>query len=284
MQFNRSLSLILGLFMMSGMLTSCVSSKKVAYLDNIPDTVVNSPVLNYESIIQRNDLLNITVSSLNPAASSIFNSPNLVGPVSGMGSNSAIGQGNLGGSTSSSAPAATGQQAMGYLVDGDGNIKFPVLGAVKAEGLTKRQLEDKLSKAMIDKKLLLDPIVSVRFTNFRVTVLGEVARPTTINVTNERISLLEALGLAGDLTIYGKRENVLLIREEGNKKIIRRIDLTSRDILSSPYYYLKTNDVVYVEPNTAKIASTSRTQQLLPIVLSALSFIAVIVTYSLRNN
>jgi polysaccharide export outer membrane protein len=162
-------------------------------------------------------------------------------------------------------------------------VKFPVIGNIKAEGLTKKQLEDQITRELVSRKLLIDPIVTIRFMNFRVTVIGEVARPSTINVTNERISILEALGLAGDLTIYGKRENVLLIREEGTKKIIHRIDLTSKDVLSSPYYYLKTNDVVYVEPNNARIASTSRTQQLLPIILSGLSFIAIIVTYTLKN-
>jgi polysaccharide export outer membrane protein len=106
-----------------------------------------------------------------------------------------------------------------------------------------------------------------------------VARPTTLNVANERISILEALGLAGDLTIYAKRDNVLLIREEGDKKIIRRIDLNSNEILLSPYYYLKTNDIVYVEPRKDKIAATSRTQQLLPIILSAASLVAVVVLH-----
>jgi len=109
--------------------------------------------------------------------------------------------------------------------------------------------------------------------------LGEVARPTTLNIANERISILEAVGLAGDLTIYAKRDNVLLIRESGGQKIIKRLDLSSSEILTSPYYYLKTNDVVYVEPRKEKIASTSRTQQLLPIILSAASLVAVVVLH-----
>ena len=126
---------------------------------------------------------------------------------------------------------------------------------------------------------LVTSIVTARFLNFRVTVLGEVARPTTLNIANERISILEALGLAGDLTIYAKRNNVLLIREAGDKKIVKRLDLSSSDILTSPYYYLKTNDVVYVEPRKEKIDATSRTQQLLPIILSAASLIAVVVLH-----
>lgn len=252
-------------------MTSCVNTKKVVYFNNIQDTTLQNAGVNAESVIQKNDLLNITVSSLNPEASLIFNMPNQVSSLSAV---------------TNATPALTGgsQPLVGYLVSEEGSIKFPVLGALSVTGLTKKQLESKISAALTDKKLLVDPIVNVRFLNFRVTVLGEVARPTTINVANEKISILEALGLAGDLTIYGKRENVLLIREEGNKKIIRRLDLNSEKMLTSPYYYLKTNDILYVEPNNARIASTNRTQQLLPIVLSALSFVAIILTYSIKKN
>jgi polysaccharide export outer membrane protein len=251
-------------------MTSCINSKKVVYFNNIQDTTLRNAGANVESLIQKNDLLNITVSSLNPEASLIFNMANQSVSISPL-------------STGTTGMSGGPQQLVGYLVGDDGMIKFPVLGAVKAAGMTKKQLETNIAASLTDKKLLVDPIVNVRFLNFRVTVLGEVARPTTINVANERISILEALGLAGDLTIYGKRENVLLIREEGTAKIIKRIDLNSEKILSSPYYYLKTNDIVYVEPNTAKIATTSRTQQLLPIILSGLSFVAIIVTYTIKH-
>ena len=117
--------------------------------------------------------------------------------------------------------------------------------------------------------------VEIRFLNFEVTVIGEVAKPTVITVPSEKISLLKAIGLAGDLTIYGKRENVLLIREENGKKITRHIDLNSSNFFNSPYYYLEPNDVVYVQPNKAKVASAGRTQQLLPIILSGLSVVVV---------
>ena len=251
--------------------TSCINSKKIAYFNNIQDTVLQNAAGSVESVIQKNDLLNITVSSLNPEASLIFNMPN---------------QGNSNNPLSTGTTGITGgspTQLVGYLVSEEGTIKFPVVGPIKVAGLTKKQLEQQIADTLSEKKLLVDPIVNVRFMNFRVTVLGEVGRPTTLNVVNERISLLEALGLAGDLTIYGKRDNVLLIREEGNRKVIKRIDLNSEAILTSPYYYLKTNDIVYVEPNTAKIASTSRTQQLLPIILSGLSFVAIIVTYTIKH-
>jgi polysaccharide export outer membrane protein len=216
-------------------------------------------------VIQTNDLLNITVTSLNPEASMVFNSPNITMPVTSS-------------STGTTPTSGYGTpQLMGYLVSTDGTIKFPVIGSVKVAGLTKRQLENLLADTLSARKLLVDPIVTARFLNFRVTVLGEVGRPTTLNVANERISILEALGLAGDLTIYARRDNVVLIREEGDKKIIKRINLNNNDILYSPYYYLKTNDIVYVEPRKEKIQSTSRTQQLLPIILSAASLLAIIV-------
>ena len=274
MPLTRSRQFLLYFLLLSPLLPSCVNTKKTVYFNNIQDTILTEPNLHLEPVIRESDVLNITVSSLSLEASVIFNTPNLVAGVSATNVSSASG----------SIPGAVGlPQYTGYLVNAEGNIKFPVIGDIKAAGLTKKQLEDQIGQLLTDKKLLVDPIVSVRFLNFRVTVLGEVNKPTTINVVNERISILEALGLAGDLTIYGKRDNVLLIREDGRKRIIRRIDLNSERILTSPFYYLQTNDVVYVEPNKAKIASTTRTQQLLPIVIAGLGFIAIIVTYSIKN-
>ena len=133
---------------------------------------------------------------------------------------------------------------------------------------------------------MIDPIVTVRFLNFRVTILGEVEHPTVITVPSERISILEALGLAGDITIYGKRDNVLLIREEGSEKIIKHIDLNSQEILTSPYYYLKSNDVLYVQANKDKVRSVSNPRLLLPVLFSILSFlttVAFLVAYHNNN-
>jgi polysaccharide export outer membrane protein len=159
---------------------------------------------------------------------------------------------------------------------------MPILGSVKAAGLTKEQLKDNITQVILSKKLLIDPIVDIRYLNYEVTVLGEVARPTVITVPSEKITLLKALGLAGDLTIYGKRDNVLLIREENGKKITRHIDLTSSDFFKSPYYYLQPNDVIYVQPNATKAAQASRSQQFLPIIFSALSVVAIVLDRLLR--
>jgi polysaccharide biosynthesis/export protein len=260
--------------------SSCVSGKKAVYFNNIQDTILKNAPVNTEPVIQKSDLLNITVSSLNPEASVVFNTSNVVTPMASV-SAAAPGGGPVG-TTPLSGTVGAGE-LMGYLVGPEGFIVFPVIGKIPAAGLTKKQLEQEITDSLTQKKLLVDPIINVRFLNFRVTVLGEVARPTTLNVLNERISILEALGLAGDMTIYAKRDNVLLIREDGKNKIIKRLNLNSSSILTSPYYYLKTNDIVYVEPRSAKIASTGRAQQILPVIFSALSLIAVLGEYYIKQ-
>jgi polysaccharide biosynthesis/export protein len=236
---------------------SCISARKTVYFYDVKDTTFLQRGTEIQTPIHENDILSISVSSLNPEASAIFNTPN---------------------DFVSRSTTATGavSQSSGYLVNTDGYIQLPILGNIKAAGLTKNQLKDNITNAILAKKLLIDPIVDIRYLNFEVTVIGEVARPTVITVPSEKISLIKALGLAGDLTIYGKRENVLLIREEGGKKITRHVNLNSSDFFNSPYYYLKPNDVVYVEPNKAKVASSTRTQQLLPIILSSLSIIVIV--------
>ncbi|PWU05186.1 MAG: sugar transporter [Bacteroidetes bacterium] len=236
--------------------TSCTSTKEAVYFTNASEGLVRS-LPEPEAIIQKNDILSISVSSLNPEASLIFNTPNVP----------------------SAAINVQGTQYWGYLVNSDGQIQFPVLGNVQAAGLTKKQFKDQLTKTLLDKKLLVDPIVSIRFLNFRVTVLGEVGHPQVVTVPSEKISILEALGMAGDMTIYAKRDNVLLIREDNNgQKLLKRLDLNTSEIFNSPYYFLKSNDIVYVEPNKSKLNSVSTSRQLLPLVLSGLSFLAVILT------
>ncbi|HVS93669.1 MAG TPA: hypothetical protein VHE59_16635, partial [Mucilaginibacter sp.] len=127
-----------------------------------------------------------------------------------------------------------------------------------------------------------EPTVNVRFLNYKISVLGEVLHPSVYVIPNESITLPEALSLAGDMTIFGRRDNVLVIRDEEGKKVFGRIDLTTRDVYNSPFYYLHANDVVYVEPSRGRIAQTDKIYQILPIVLSALSFIAIIFVYSKR--
>ena len=234
---------------------ACTSSKTATYFNELGDAVIPSNTPVPESIIQKNDILSISVTSLNTEATLIFNSPD-----NGSGGSS-------------------GMLSGGYLVDVNGKIEFPVLGNLRAEGLTKTQLKDTITSLIISKGLLLGPNVTIRFLNFRVTVLGEVLKPVVVTVPSEKISLLEALGMAGDMTIFAKRSNVLLIREENNQKITKRLDLNSNDLFTSPYYYLKNNDVVYVSPDRAKISSAKESRMWLPSILSALALIFSIVKY-----
>ncbi|HLK28118.1 MAG TPA: polysaccharide biosynthesis/export family protein [Puia sp.] len=238
--------------------------KKTTYFNNLNDGEIRS---SEEAIptIHKNDILNITVSSLNPEASAVFNAPNVL-------------------PTASSTVIGAVSQLVGYLVNDEGDILFPVIGKVHAEGFSTIQLGANITKMLTDKKQLVDPIVSVRITNFKVTVLGEVGHPGVIPVPNEQITILEALGFAGDLTIYGRRDNVLLIREGKGKKIIQHIDLNSKDILSSSLYNLKPNDVIYVEPNKNKVRSVSDSRQLVPIGFAALSFLVVLASIALYKK
>jgi polysaccharide export outer membrane protein len=142
-------------------------------------------------------------------------------------------------------------------VNSDGTIQIPALGVIKAAGITKNELKAKITSELTQRKLLVDPTVTISFINTRITVLGEVGRPGVLPFSNERLSIIEAIGLAGDLPMSADRKNILLIREENGRKIFRHLDLTKSNIFSSPYFYLKSNDVVYVQPNKAKIKSVT---------------------------
>jgi polysaccharide export outer membrane protein len=256
---KKSFAVAIVLTLLNFLFISCVDTRKAVYFNNITDTTIPSTIKDLEPVIQHNDIIAIHVSSLNPEASLIFNTPKATNNVSSGGATSVSGEAN------------------GYLVNPDGTIQFPILGNLKAVGLTKSELRAQIIKSLLDKKLLIDPIVDIRFVNFRVTVLGEVGRPAVVNVPNEKISILEAIGMAGDLTVYANRENVLLIREVEGTKEIKRLNLNSNEIFTSPYYYLRSNDIIYAEPNKTKVRSTSQSWQILPIILASLSFLIIVV-------
>ena len=239
---------------------SCADTKKVTYFNELTDKEIDYKVDNLEPVIQKNDLLNIVVSSVNGEANQVFNLYSV---------SQSLGNVNAG----------TVTQTSGYLVDQDGNIQFPMLGSIKVAGLTKKQLKELLVKDLVAHNVLYDPIISIRYLNYKVTVLGEVAHPSVFNVPGEKITLLEALGLAGDLTIYGERSNILVIREEAEgKRVSKHINLNSNDLLTSPYYYLRSNDIVYVAPNKANVASASTAKLWLPALFGALSFVTLVLT------
>ncbi|HXB96143.1 MAG TPA: polysaccharide biosynthesis/export family protein [Puia sp.] len=239
--------------------SSCINTKKAIYFRDQGDGAIRSSTALPETIIQNNDIISIQVSSLNQDASSAFNVSNRE-------------------DVSATTLSGSRNETAGYLVSAYGYITFPILGDLRVAGMTKTQLTDTLTGLLNDRKLLVNPIVTVRMLNFKVTVLGEVGHPSVIPVPSEKISLLEALGLAGDLTINARRDNVMIIREESGRKVIKRINLNSSDLFTSPFYYLQTNDVVYVEPNKAKVRSGSNTAMWVSVVLAALSFGIIAVT------
>lgn len=222
--------------------------------------------------IQPDDILEIVVNSINAEAAAPFNLGN-VNPALSPGTQIAAGTVNKlnTGGVASSSPGD------GYLVSKNGTIDFPVLGSIKVSGLTIPQLKDSL-KLRLD-KYLQDPIINIRLLNYKITVLGEVLRPATYSIPSERITVVDAIGMAGDLTIYGKRENVLLIREENGQRKFVRLNLNSSNIFQSSYYYLKQNDIVYVEPNKAKIASSDYTRlRNITIASSVITLLIVLIT------
>ncbi len=216
-------------------LVSCNSYKKVVYLQDAVDGASEKIVLNEGIVIQPKDVISIIISSKNPELAVSFNLP-LATLFAG----------------STTATAGESQKLLGFQVDQDGFIDYPVLGKIKVAGLTRLQLSDMIKQRLVKDDLLKDPVVTTEFMNFRVSVLGEVTNPGTYQVGNDKISILEALSMAGDMTIYGKRDNVIVIREKNNMRTTYRIDLRSQKLFNSPVYYLQQNDIVYVEPNKAR--------------------------------
>jgi polysaccharide export outer membrane protein len=228
--------------LISLLLPACASIKDVVYLQDVDPLVKQTIGQNYEMLIQHDDLLAIMVNSKNPELALPFNLPMVTYQL---------------GTTSG---ASGTQRVMGYLVDNTGHIDFPVLGKIKVEGLTRSQLTVLLKNRLIEEELIKDPIITIQFLNFKISVMGEVNRPGSFSINSDRITLLEALSMAGDLTIYGKRDRVAVIREENGKRTILFHDLRSADLFLSPFYFLQQNDIVYVQPNSARAGQSAINQ------------------------
>ncbi|HCE56104.1 MAG TPA: sugar transporter [Lutibacter sp.] len=226
----------------------------MVYLQDADGIDAIEAIVKVEPKIQQNDILSINVSAMDAEAALPFNLF------------------EAGNATSVPKPIT-------YLVNSDGEINFPVLGKIKVEGFTTKEITSHLAETLA--VYIKNPIVNIRLTNFKVTVLGEVKSPGTYPVPNERISILEAIGLAGDLTIQGKRKTVVLIREQNGKRTFIDIDLTSREILNSPYFYLAQNDVLIVEPNKSKVNSSAVGANT-GIILTSISFLISIVAILIR--
>ena len=248
--FIFAMSLILAM-------TSCNTSKSVAYIQNSDSISYDNSRFLYDAKIMPKDQLTISVNTVNPEASLPFN----------LLLQNAYQQGR----TISSGAGGT---LMPYLVDNEGYINFPVVGKLKVSGLTKTQCQDLILEKI--RPFLAEaenPVVTVVMSSYSVSVLGEVARPGSFQVGREKITILEALAQAGDLTIYGVRDKVKLIREDATgKKEIHTLDLTNANIVNSPYYYLQQNDIVYVEPNKVK-AQNARVGNMTTLWFSATSIL-----------
>jgi len=263
---NTRINVIKGCFWFLGLciaLSSCISSKELTmYQSSGTDTLALAPL--YIPTIKPGDILSVQVSSLSPEATAIFNPYASISMMERAGLPTAI------------APTTPIPYTPGYLVNEEGQIELPLIGKQSVKGLTNSQAAAQIRQKLLD--YLKEPTVNVRNLNFQIAISGEVAHPSLFSIPNEQISLPAALGLAGDITIYGRRDNVLIIREENGHRTFNRVDLTKRDVFKSPYYYLRPNDIVYVEPGKYRVASADRIYQLLPIIVSSLSFVAIIVS------
>ena len=251
-------------------LSSCTSKKKLDYLQNIESVALEASMKNAKSTIQPNDQLVIMVTAKDMDVVKPFNQNFSSGQILqySLPSNNAPDQSQ----TSVSGPT--------YMVDSQGNIEFPVIGKINTENKTTEELRDILKKEI--SKYVLNPQVSVRNTNYKITVLGEVNRPGTYNIPDAQTTLLEVLGLAGDLSIYGNREDILVLRNIDGTMTKERIDLTKADFINSPFFYLKQNDVIIVSPNETK-QKTSRLDPNTGIYISVASIVVTILALIFKN-
>ena len=233
--------------------SSC-GTRRIAYFRDIPDSTRGRsvPVAEFsDPLIQPDDVLSITVQTIDPQASAALNQP--------------------------ATFASETQSVSGFLVDKSGNVEIPMLGVINLAGLTTVQAREKIRQEAA--KFYREPTVQVRFANYKITVLGEVNRPASFTLPNEKISVLDALAMAGDVTVFSKMNNVMLIRDNGKQKDIHRLDLTSSKLMQSPYFYMKKNDVLYVEANRDKVASSEVAKmRFITISLSVISLLTFILT------
>ena len=248
--------------MAGGMLfASCGTTEEIAYVNDAARDSAMAISGKFTNGIQANDLLNIYVESETPLATIPFNQET---------NKIAVSEGTV------MNPGASA--VSGYLVSNAGTITFPVLGEIQVLGMTHAELAAELQKRLRDQGHILDAVVTVKLMNFKVSVLGDVAQPGQIMATGERLTIFEALSMVGDLTIYGQRTNVMVIREENGVRTIGELDLSSKDVFNSPYYYLHQNDVVYVEPNMKKKKTAMRDPMIMTYISAGLSIVSTLST------
>lgn len=243
------------------MFASCGEPEELAYIKDAPRNVEMQQSGQFSKGIQSNDLLYIYVESRAPEATVRFNQETNKIAVDG------------GAVMNPGASAVTG-----YLVNNEGDIIFPVLGKIHVLGKTHAELATEIEQRLVEGGHILDAVVTVKLMNFKVSVLGDVTRPGVISASGERLTIFEALSMVGDLTLYGQRGNVTVIREENGVRTIGELDLTSKEIFNSPYYYLHQNDVVYVEPNMKKKKDAERDPMTLSYISSVVSIVSMLTT------
>lgn len=224
-------------------LTACKTPEKINYIQDIEPGVAQPIESRQSIIIQPKDMLSIIVSTKDPELAAIF---------------------NLGVQTNRAGYAkenySSGQYLSGYVVDNNGDIDFPVLGKIHAAGLSRWALQEKIVRELTERDLLKDMVVTIEFMNFKVSVLGEVKKPGTYSIEGDKVTVLEAIAMAGDLTVYGIRDEVYVIREENGERQNFKLDLRSKDIFNSPAYYLRQNDIIYVKPNEVRAGQSTINQ------------------------
>ena len=226
------------MLLMAVLLMSCNTSKEILYFQDIN---VNQPEVisgARDITVQPKDQISIIVSSKDPQLAALFNLTR---------AQASIGTGGVSG----------GGEVSGYTLDDKGNIDFPVLGTLHIAGMTKSQIATLVKKRLMEENLVNDPVVTVEFMNLYFSVLGEVKTPGKYAITKDQITLLEAISMAGDLSIYGKRDAIFVIREENGERVTHWVDIRSKDLFNSPVYYLKQNDVVYVQPNKVRAGQST---------------------------
>jgi polysaccharide export outer membrane protein len=250
-------------------LASCGSYKDLAYFQEVVEAGELEGVAGQINTIKSGDVLAISVSSSQPELAIPYN---LFSAHSQIAASTAA--------ANSSSRVISNVNLEGYTVGSDGYIDFPVLGRIEVAGLTREEIAAKIKGMLVD--VMPDPVVTVTLLNFYVTVIGEVARPGTYNFPGDRLTVLEALGFSGDLTVYGNREKVMVIREQGGERHVEILNFKSKDVFKSPYFYLQQNDVVYVEAMGTKAKSVSTFNTYFPAITSLASLgtsIAMMIYY-----
>lgn len=239
------------------LLCGCAPQRNLVYFSNLSE-LSKSQIRTYESAlkIQKNDLLSISVNSLNTESNILFSS------------------------ITGSPDADGGNRRPGFKVNNSGMVVLPVVGSLKVEGLNIEEAQKLITQEL--NKYVKSPVVDVEVLNFKITVIGEVNKPASFTVPGDRINLLEALGMAGDMTVYGKRENVLVIREINGERSMVRLNLNQQEVFQSPYFHLKQNDVIYVEPDKSKEKEFSPNNRALPIITACISAVAVLINALIR--